>query len=277
VLRTLLTWRWVALLAVLVAAVVGMVWLGSWQWQRSAPETTRTAEDPAEVDPASLPSVQELVGVGEIVLQGDPGRLVRVTGEWVPDRTLLVADRAGEDGTPGRWVVTALRLDGPVDGTSDVLVPVVRGWVPADPGSPAAPVPPPPAGEVAVVGWLQAGEPLDLPVDIVQPDGVVPLVATPDLVNRWPEELLGGVVVAVPTSPDLGAGTSGAPTPLTEAPEQASASRDWRNLAYSAQWFVFAGFAVVLFWRMLRDDVARREAEAEAAALQHHHEERSVL
>ena len=49
-----------------------------------------------------------------------------------------------------------------------------------------------------------------------------------------------------------------------EPPTEATEARDWRNLAYSAQWFVFAAFAVVLWWRMLRDDVARRSATAAA-------------
>lgn len=258
--RRLLTGRWLALTALLVAAVGGMVWLGQWQWQRSAPETAALVEDPAGVPPAALPAVEDLVPVGERVVQGDPGRLVRVSGEWVPERTLLVADRAapGDPDASGRWVVTAVRLGQRAD--VDVLVPVVRGWVPADPGAPAGPAPAPPAGPVEVVGWLQAAEPLDLPVDIVQPDGVVPILATADLVNRWPEELLGGFVVAAPGSPGVTA------DPLTAPPESARESRDWRNLAYSAQWFVFAGFAVVLWWRMLRDDVARSEAAAEAAA-----------
>ncbi|MFC5380146.1 SURF1 family protein [Aquipuribacter nitratireducens] len=263
--RRLLTARWLTLTALLLGAVGGMLWLGQWQWQRSAPETAALVEDPSGVAPAALPAVGELVGVGERVVQGDPGRLVRVRGEWVPERTLFVADRAapGEPDVSGRWVVTAVRVgEGAAGGggDGDVLVPVVRGWVPADPDAPAGTAPAPPAGPVEVVGWLQAAEPLDLPVDIVQPDGVVPILATADLVNRWPEELLGGFVVAAPGSSGLTA------DPLTAPPESARESRDWRNLAYSAQWFVFAGFAVVLWWRMLRDDVARSEASAEAAA-----------
>ncbi|WP_336920791.1 SURF1 family protein [Aquipuribacter sp. SD81] len=277
-LRTLLTWRWVALTAVLVAAVAGMVWLGQWQWGRSAPESTRPVADPTTLGPAdvaALPRVQDLVGVGALPLQRDPGRLVVAEGRWVPERTLLLADRDGEGGRagePGRWVVTAVRLDGTVDGHAGVLVPVVRGWVPADPGSPAAPVPAPPTGPVRVVGWLQAPEPLDLPVDIVQPEGVVPLLATADLVNRWPEELVGGFVVQAAGAPGAEGPPTGPaadqPVPLAGPPDAARVSRDWRNLAYSLQWFVFAGFAVVLWARMLRDDVARQEAAAEAAALE---------
>jgi integral membrane protein len=107
------------------------------------------------------------------------------------------------------------------------------------------------------VGWLQQSDPLDLPVDIVQPDGVVPLLASPDLANRWPEDLVPGFVVAAPT-PEQVRGTDLALLP--GPPAEDTVTRDWRNLAYSAQWFVFAGFAVVLWWRMLRDDTARSGA-----------------
>ena len=65
-----------------------------------------------------------------------------------------------------------------------------------------------------------------------------------------------GIVVAAPT-PEQQAASDLALLP--GPPAEDTATRDWRNLAYSAQWFVFAGFAVVLWWRMLRDDAARSD------------------
>jgi len=256
VVRTLLTWRWAVLTLVLVASVVGMVVLGAWQWDRSVPEPARAAVDLADLDTDGLPSVVELAGTsGAALVDGVAGELVSVTGTWREDRTLLVADRA-LDGTDGRWVLTAVEVEAP-EGAA--LVPVVRGWLPAEAGSPAQVVAAPPGtGEVTVVGWLQQSDPLDLPVDIVQPDGVVPLLASADLANRWPEDLVPGFVVAAPT-PDQVATTDLAVLP--GPPAEDTAARDWRNLAYSAQWFVFAGFAVVLWWRMLRDDAARQDPD----------------
>ena len=34
----------------------------------------------------------------------------------------------------------------------------------------------------------------------------------------------------------------------------------WRNVAYAVQWWVFAAFAVVLWWKMVRQDALEREA-----------------
>ena len=254
--RILLTWRWAALTLVLVASVVAMVALGAWQWDRSIPEPARAAVDLADVDVDALPPVVDLAGTrGAALVDGVAGELVRVSGTWRPERTLLVADRALDD-DDGRWVVTAVEIEVP-EGAA--LVPVVRGWLPAEAGSPAQAVRPPRGtGVVTVVGWLQQSDPLDLPIDVVQPDGVVPLLASADLANRWPEDLVPGFVVAAPT-PDQEAATDLALLP--GPPAEDTATRDWRNLAYSAQWFVFAGFAVVLWWRMLLDDTARRDPD----------------
>jgi surfeit locus 1 family protein len=250
--RTLLTWRWAGFTLLLVAAVVAMVLLGRWQWQRSVPEAAVAATDLSQVEPGDLPEVTTVAreaGDGALVPEGASGELVRVAGTWRSDRTLLVADRDLDD-RPGRWLLTAVELS---DGG---LVPVVRGWLPDDVGGPdeVEAV----AGPVELAGWVQQSEPLDIPVEVVQPDGVVALLSTADLANRWPEDLVPGFVVLAPTPDQVRdaerTGLTVLPTPPTEETE----SRDWRNLAYSAQWFVFAGFAVLLWWRMLRDDAARR-------------------
>lgn len=280
--QTLLTWRWAAATLLLVAAVAVMVLLGRWQWERSVPQGGPVAVDLTDVTAADLPDVTDVAGppgAGADVSSEVSGDLVRVSGQWLPDRTLLVADRTLPQGespqgtsrqgespqgqsedAPGSWVVTGLEL---TDGSG--VVPVVRGWVPAGPidGSAAQQdaARELPTGPVDVVGWVQRSEPLDIPVEVVQPGGVVALLATADLANRWPEQLVPGFVVAAPTPAQLAVG---GPTPLPAPPAEQSESRDWRNLAYSAQWFVFAAFAVVLWWRMLRDDSHRdRRAPAD--------------
>lgn len=254
-LRLLLTWRWAVLTVVAVAAVAVMLVLGQWQWERSRPSGAVAAADPTALpDPASLPQAPSLVGADGRVPEELVGSPVRVTGTWAPELDLLVSDRADADGTPGRWVVTGLRTDTP---EGERVVPVVRGWIPAEPLSPSQSVVAPEGGEITVLGWLQASEPLDLPVEIAQPTGVAPLLSTPDLVNRWPVDLVGGFVVQAGESA-AAAGSALVPRPLTEPPEDpATEPRDWRNLAYAGQWWVFAGFAIVLWWRMLRDDLAR--------------------
>ena len=39
-----------------------------------------------------------------------------------------------------------------------------------------------------------------------------------------------------------------------------------RNLAYALQWWVFAAFAVFMWWRVCADLIAKRESPAEVSA-----------
>ena len=272
----LLTPRWLVLTGLLLAGVVAMVALGLWQWQRSAPPdvAARATSEVSAVDVASLPAVTDVVGwtgVSGGLAPADVGRLVSVEGRWRDDLTLLVAEReppaAAATDEPGLWVVTPVVLAGepttvpesePAGGpTPEVFVPVVRGWVP---GTDRVDVAEPPPGPVTVVGWLQPSEGLDLPADPVQPDGVVPLLASADLVNRWPGELVRNFVVAADSAEAPGSAVVPLGAPLEDASAQ---PRNWRNVAYSLQWYVFAGFAVLLWWRMLRDERRRRPTATE--------------
>jgi len=255
VLRRIATGRGLVLTIVAVAAVTVMLWLGQWQWERSRPEVLA----------AGLPTVDiaEVIPQSGRLIARDQGRRVSVGGTWRPDRQVLVGDRrrpgaanvganGGENGGEnGRWVVTAIEVGTP-DGTR--LVPVVRGWVPAS--GPALP-PTAPTGAVELEGWVQASEALDVPVTVVQPPGVVSLLAAADLINRWPEQVADGFVIA-----DAAPGVSGAENllrgaePLPGPVAAARTERDWRNVAYAGQWWVFAAFAAALWWRAINDSAA---------------------
>lgn len=254
-LRAVLTPRGGLLTALAAAAVVVMIVLGLWQWDRSRPVV--------DVDALQTLPVTDIVPRQGRVTTAEQGAPVSVTGTWRPDRQVLVADRTDPTGSgdPGRWVVTAVEVTPATAGRPAVLLPVVRGWIPAAPGDPVDMVPAPaPGSPVRVTGWVQASEPLDTPADVVQPDGAVALLAAADLVNRWPERLLDAFVIA-------GAGPGTDPATLTGVAEAmpgpvqvARGTRDWRNVAYAAQWGVFAGFAVVLWWRVMVDLGVGRQA-----------------
>jgi cytochrome oxidase assembly protein ShyY1 len=44
------------------------------------------------------------------------------------------------------------------------------------------------------------------------------------------------------------------------APQPQRSGLAWRNLAYALQWWVFAAFALVLWWKMVRQDALERAA-----------------
>ena len=57
----------------------------------------------------------------------------------------------------------------------------------------------------------------------------------------------------------VGLETIDAPAPAAEV------ELNWLNIFYAAEWVVFAGFAVFLWWRFVRDDWERQEQEREEA------------
>lgn len=211
--------------------------LGVWQWRRGNVVVT----EPPAARPVS--AVQQVVDAGaagpDAVLSADEvGRRVEVAGTYDPAVDLLVPARALA-GTPGSWALGVVRLP---DGSG---VPVVRGWVPAGRSAP-----PLPAGPVDLTGTVQPPESSDLaPSTAALPEGQTWVVSAADLVNRVDYPVANAYVTdAAPPAGLL-------PVPARD-PGQAARRLDWRNLAYAAQWWVFALFAVVLWVRVVRDERA---------------------
>jgi cytochrome oxidase assembly protein ShyY1 len=240
VFRTALRPRWLALLGVVLVAATVMAALGSWQLDRAREQgreaaLRRQARPPVPVESVLPPRTSF---PGSLV-----DRPVLATGHWDAARQLLVAGRRMDD-VPGFWVLTPLRS---ADGTG---VAVVRGWV----GSAADPAarPPTTTDAVTVTGLLRAGEPAgDHPPgwSAGLPAGQVDRVDPADLVNRWPYPLRTGFVVATGVEP---AAPGPLPRPVPTTP--AGGGLALQNLSYAAQWWLFAGFGLLLWWRLVRDD-----------------------
>jgi cytochrome oxidase assembly protein ShyY1 len=252
VLRTACRPRWLALLVVVLAAATGMSLLGQWQLDR-ARERGRVAEAEREARQARPVPLAEVLTARQPFPARALGRRVVAQGTWEPGAQLLVAGRT-LDGRSGLWVLTPLRL---ADGSA---VPVVRGWV-AGPADPAA-TPPAAAVPVSVTGVLQPSEP---PVDLAPgqtsglPAGQVARVDVTDLVNRWPYRLLTGYLVLQSQQP---APSGPVPAPVTVQPPKAGLAL--RNISYAVQWWLFAGFGLFMWWRLVRDDHLERTRPATA-------------
>ncbi|GAA4579353.1 SURF1 family protein [Planotetraspora phitsanulokensis] len=254
-LRTLFAPRLVALHLLVIGVLISFTLLGRWQLGvfESSGEP-KLAPDPAPV------TVTELATVGRHVTGEVASRRVTATGTFDAHGQLLVADRHPDvEAVGGRaargagfWLLTPLRL---TDGTT---IPIVRGWVPSA-GDSAAAVPP---GPVTVTGRLRPSE----QTDAVErsgplPDGQVATVSTAELVNVWSDaHLRDGFVVA--TSPAPPAGVSAVAVP----PPTEGIGFSWRNLAYAAQWWIFAVFAVFMWFHFVRDAVRNERTEGRRSA-----------
>ncbi|TGG76460.1 SURF1 family protein, partial [Streptomyces albus] len=155
------------------------------------------------------------------------------------------------DDRQGFYVLNMLRTD------SGKALPVVRGWLPGS--ATGARVPAAPEGEVTVTGDLQASE--NSRSDGVNargglPAGQVGMISAATLVNLVPYDVYDAWV----TLPEAEAGgTGGAMKPVPAAAPEGSGLdlKAFQNLGYTGEWFVFAGFVLFMWFRLVR-----REAEA---------------
>lgn len=236
VLRTALRPRWLALLVVVLVAATGMSLLGQWQLNRARERGGEQARD----ELSRVRPLAEVLHARQEFPASAVGQRVVAAGVWDGQRQQLVTGRR-QDGRAGYWVLTPLRQ------ADDSGVPVVRGWVPrAD--DPATAVP---GGAVEVTGQLEPGEePLDRPPGAAaDPPGRLSRVAPVDLIDRWPYPLITGYVILTGQRPPASGSTPRLVTP--PAPET---GLNWQNLSYAVQWWIFAGFGLFLWWRLVRDD-----------------------
>lgn len=241
--RFLLTPRWWGINVFVLLAIPVCLYMGSWQLSRFEDrlDDQRAADKQAEsVDREPAEPLTELLPVDKET----SGRQVTATGRYDQGRQLLVPDR-DLDGRDGYYVLSLLRTD---DGKA---LPVVRGW--RSGSADGAKAPKAPRGEVTVTGALQASEtPGDNGVSSQGglPDGQTAAISTASLVNLVPYDLYDAWVT-------LNDGDSGMEAVPATAPAGTGLDlKAFQNLGYTGEWFVFAGFVVFMWFRLLR-----REAE----------------
>ncbi|MGR8009248.1 SURF1 family protein [Streptomyces hypolithicus] len=236
--RFLLTPRWLGIHLFVALAIPFCAFMGSWQLGRfeDRVETHQAAEEKPDPGQQTAAPLAELLPVDKET----SGRPATATGRYaeqftVPGREL--------DGKRGAYVLTLLRTD------DSKALPVVRGWLPAGADAPAAP-----GGEVTVTGALQASE--NSGTDGVRTGGgLAPgqlgMISAASLVNVVPYDMYDAWIT-------LGDGDSGLAAVPAVAPQGSGLDlKAFQNLGYTGEWFVFAGFVVFMWFRLMR-----REAEA---------------
>ncbi|MGI5349763.1 SURF1 family protein [Streptomyces sp. CA-250714] len=251
--RFLVTPRWWAINIFAVLAIPVCVLMGSWQLSRFDDRVDRHQEQQEQSTAQSQEkarALRELLPLTEDTV----GRTAEVTGRFDTAHPLLVPDRTVK-GKRGFYVLSLLRTEDTDDGKA---LPVVRGWLPgkADPDR----VPAPPKGEVTVEGVLQASESQNDAGDSATralPDGQLGFVSAAALVNVVPYGVEDAWITQQRTQQPL------RPVPPVAPDNTGLDMKAFQNLGYTAQWFVFAGFVVFMWFRFFR-----REAElAKDAAL----------
>jgi surfeit locus 1 family protein len=237
--------RWIAMLVLALAVAAGFAALSQWQLARSVATGTvvvRTTETPVPLESIAQPQ--------HPVTTASDGQLVTVSGTWAPHDYLLVSDRLN-NGAPGYWVVGHLS-------TSDsVGVAVALGWtdsekradsvlatLDADDG----------ATGVEITGRYLASEG---PQGSRFEQGELTTISEGAMVNLWhtvdAQGVYGGYIVAQEAADGLD--TIDSPPPSSEV------ELNWLNLFYAAEWVVFAGFAIFLWYRLVKDAWEREQEE----------------
>ncbi len=237
--------RWLALLAFSLVVAGALAWLGQWQLGR--------AIDTAPSEPGQTEIVRPLADVaqpGQYLADPLVGQRVEATGQWIPGDFLVVASRYNDD-VEGYWVTGQLRLDGVPSPTS---IAVALGWTQDAAAAQSAAneleaqVSADPNTSTTVTGRLIADEGPARP-----PAGTDPQTMTrmspAVLLGRWHD--IDGVAVY---RPYLASQTAIGSVDAIDSPAPDERSRvNWLNIFYAAEWAIFAGFALYLWYRLARD------------------------
>lgn len=257
--------RWLALLAFSLIVAGVLAWLGQWQLSR--------AVDTAPSEPGQTEIIRPLADVaqpGEYLAEPLVGQRVEASGRWVAPDFLVVSSRYN-DGVEGYWVTGQLRLD---DTPTPTSLAVAVGWTrdAASAESAAAALRAEALAEpdavVAVTGRLISDEgPGRAPQGAADPQAITRM-SPAVLLGRWHD--IDGVSVY---RSYVASQTAIGPVDAIDSPAPEERSRvNWLNIFYAAEWAIFAGFALYLWYRLARDawekeveDLEDAEAEALAA------------
>ncbi|MCS5714807.1 SURF1 family protein [Herbiconiux sp. CPCC 205716] len=239
--------RWIATLLLALAVAAGFAALGQWQLDRAV--TTGTSVNSAS---ETVLPLEQVAAPQQPVVETQAAQRAEVTGVFVPSGFDYIADRVN-DGDTGYWVIGQVQ----VADEADTYLAVALGWTASEDEARATASALAESESTTPEQILGRYFPTEGPV-APKPSAPTSLDGGPlsstmsvaELINRWSQfdddaEVYGGYLVL-----------DSAPQPLTaiDSPEpDRSVQLNWLNIFYAAEWVVFAGFAVYLWYRLVRD------------------------
>lgn len=245
--------RWIAALVLALGVAAGFALLGQWQLDRAISSGTVVERDTETALP--LTEVAEPGGPPRQIAEGQK---IETSGSFVAGDEQIINGRHN-GGQSGYWIVSHFVT---AEGAS---IAVARGWT-AD-ADEAAAVRERLASAMSIAslrpltGRFLPSEAPTVPDADVDPHSMT-TVSTAALINLWAnwddQPVYQGYIVDSEAPDGLTAIDS--PEPVVELP------LNWLNIFYALEWAVFAGFAVFLWYRLVRDAWEREVEEAEIAA-----------
>jgi surfeit locus 1 family protein len=230
--------RWIAALLLALAVAAGFAALGQWQLSRSVANATVTSvntETPKQLTSVAKPDVP--------VTDPELGRMITTQATLVPGDLTVLSDRLnGTDS--GFWLMGHAT-------TADGDLAVALGWAPTRAAAVAA------EKHAAIPGTLVGRYlPSESPDQPGVEKGQDSAASVPALVNQWKtlgSSVYGGYVVA--RDPSAGLTRIDSPAPTEEL------GLNWLNLFYALEWALFAGFAIYLWYRLVKDEVEKQNSD----------------
>ncbi|GAA1745010.1 SURF1 family protein [Rothia terrae] len=267
--------RWIGLLLVALALVSGFVMLSMWQLNSST--LGRVNADPAK---DRVRPYTEVLKANEPLIQTQVDTVVEAEGTYVQGSSYLIENRL-ENGAHGYWIVSefvpkdAQKVS--IDGKqTQRAIAVARAW------SRTTEIPQEPQGTVKIAGRVVSNEPAVASQSRHDEDAANPRTlastSTAQLTNLWERPLYSSILTVaaeVPASQSLPVtaektidesstiiGQNQDLTPVRVAQVE-DHDINWLNIFYSLEWLVFAGFALYLWWRMLKDSLDKESDPAQ--------------
>lgn len=228
--------RWLGLLVLLVAVVVSFTYLGLWQLDVARAKGSESTMDVSRsMEPAKLTTVMQ---PHETFPDGASLKPVTAQGHYDGAQQVLVAGRLLH-GQKGYWVLTPFVVE-----RTGARLAVVRGFV-SSPDQADKPL----TGDrtLTVTGALAPGE---KPSTGSYQKGQLGTVDLAILVNRWGGDLYNAFIFMT----DETKNATAPPVRQFPPPRPAQQGLKLLNAGYALQWWIFALFAIYLYWHMVVDD-----------------------
>ncbi|WAC66621.1 SURF1 family protein [Agrococcus sp. SL85] len=263
--------RWIGVLigCLLVSGIFAL--LGQWQIERAVEQGQRDERD-----------TETAVPLGTMAQPGEPltteagGRMVSLIGDDTADYRALAG--RNQDGRSGWWIIGRVLVeddgapaaDLPADAPGASLA-VAYGWT-ADEASAReeAAAMADDAGTVGAAPVVGRYLPAEAPTDGDVRGRTNEAMSVAALVNEWQDwdgRAYTGYLVLDPEA--SGARVVG-DEPIVSRPPEQNTQLNWLNVFYAIEWVAFMGFALYLWYRLVKDarerDIEAIEEAEEAAA-----------
>jgi surfeit locus 1 family protein len=246
--------RWIAALALALVMAAGFAGLSQWQLARAVATGTVIERDTE----TALP-IEDVAKPQSPVTDRANAQLVTATGRWNAGDYSIVSNRLNK-GTAGYWVVG--HFSAGLDSGTTAGLAVAVGWSADRAGAASAVKTLEAQANLAVMPIEGRYIPAEGPQDSDFEHGKLSTMTPGAFLNTWttPDAagIYGGYLTSAVAAPGLARIDSPKPSSAVEV--------NLLNIFYAVEWVVFAGFAIFLWYRLVRDTWEREQEEAAEAA-----------